>query len=320
MDILKSLGELAIGSRLKRLSDVIMRDGVKIYQANGIDFQPRWFPVFYSLSQHSQLSVTEIAKKLGLTHPTVSQTLKELEKTGFVSSGQCQKDGRKRLLTLSEKGKRMLPQMELIWRDVANTIHDLLVKNHQNLLMAVEEVEVAFSQKDFFSRVQESTKARQQQDIEILPYDNSLKSYFKDLNYQWINKYFKVEDLDRMQLENPDTSIIDQGGTILFARFQGEIVGTCALIKIDDQTYELAKMAVDEKAQGKQAGKKLGLAIIKEARKRGGHKLVLESNKKLSPALNLYEKLGFKPAQEDDHESLYCRANIKMELLLENSQ
>ena len=86
MDILKSLGELAIGSRLKRLSDVIMRDGVKIYQANGIDFQPRWFPVFYSLSQHSQLSVTEIAKKLGLTHPTVSQTLKELEEAGFISA------------------------------------------------------------------------------------------------------------------------------------------------------------------------------------------------------------------------------------------
>jgi len=35
------------------------------------------------------------------------------------------------------------------------------------------------------------------------------------------------------------------------ARYNREIVGTCALIKTDDDTYELAKMAVTERARGK---------------------------------------------------------------------
>ncbi len=46
MDLIKSLGELALGSRLKRLSELIMKDGIRIYRSNGIDFQPKWFPVF----------------------------------------------------------------------------------------------------------------------------------------------------------------------------------------------------------------------------------------------------------------------------------
>jgi hypothetical protein len=50
MDVFNHLGELALGSRLKRLSDQIMRDGGKIYKDNAIDFEPRWFPIFYVIS------------------------------------------------------------------------------------------------------------------------------------------------------------------------------------------------------------------------------------------------------------------------------
>ena len=109
MDLITSLGELAVGSRLKRLSDLIMKDGIRIYQSNGIDFQPKWFPVFYALSQTREMSVTEIAAALGLAHPSVSQTVKEMEKKGLISSKMSPEDARKRLLFLSKNGMTLLP-------------------------------------------------------------------------------------------------------------------------------------------------------------------------------------------------------------------
>ena len=312
MDLINNLGELAIGSRLKRLSDQIMRDGVKIYKANNIDFEPRWFPIFYLLSQKSSLGVTEIADELGIKHPSVSQALKEMEKKGLVTSSQCEVDGRKRLSSLTPKALQMLPKMEPVWRDVADAIHDMLATHHQNLLRSLEEVENDFSEKAFYKRVLEKSKTRQLEEVEILDYQPQLKSYFRELNYEWIEKYFTIEEIDKQQLNNPE-QIVKNGGKVFFAGYGGNIVGTCALIKVDEGVYELAKMAVTEEFKGKQIGKKLGIKVVEAAKDLGAKKLILESNKKLTPALNLYRKIGFKEIDES-HESVYCRANIKMEM------
>ena len=98
------------------------------------------------------------------------------------------------------------------------------------------------------------------------------------------------------------------------ARYKGEILGTCALIKINDDTYELAKMAVKESARGKNIGWLLGKAITNKARELGAKKVFLESNTQLEPAINLYHKLGFQKVVGQP--SPYERCNIQMELKL----
>ena len=79
------------------------------------------------------------------------------------------------------------------------------------------------------------------------------------------------------------------------ALYNNEPLGVCALIKMDDLNYdfEMAKMAVSPKAQGKNMGWLLGQAVIKSAKELGGSKIYLESNTILKPAINLYYKLGF---------------------------
>ena len=49
MDFIKELGCLAIVSRMKRLTDSLMKGGSKVYQSLNIDFEPRMFTVFYLL-------------------------------------------------------------------------------------------------------------------------------------------------------------------------------------------------------------------------------------------------------------------------------
>ncbi|MEM7105513.1 MAG: GNAT family N-acetyltransferase [Bacteroidota bacterium] len=151
--------------------------------------------------------------------------------------------------------------------------------------------------------------------VEIIGFEPTYSHHFTELNLEWIKHYFKVEEQDLMMLNDPVAYIIDKGGEIFFARVDGEIVGTCALIKNPDGSYELSKMAVSPKYQGLKLGWKLGKAVVDKARELGGTSIWLESNTILTPAIRLYEKLGF--VEVPDFVSPYERANIKMEIVFE---
>lgn len=148
----------------------------------------------------------------------------------------------------------------------------------------------------------------------ITDYDAQYAPAFKQLNIEWIEKHFTVEPHDVEQLSNPDSYIISQGGYILFAVYNKEAVGTCALIKTGEQEFELVKMAVSPRMHGKQIGKLLGVAAVEKAKASGAKRIWLESNRILTPAINLYKKLGF--VEIPVVESLYARADIKMEMHL----
>ncbi len=90
--------------------------------------------------------------------------------------------------------------------------------------------------------------------VEIIPFDESLLAHFKELNVAWLKKYFYVEPIDEEIFAHPRQYILEKGGYIFFARYANEIVGTCALMKLGNGDFELAKMAVDEKFQGKKIG------------------------------------------------------------------
>jgi ribosomal protein S18 acetylase RimI-like enzyme len=152
-------------------------------------------------------------------------------------------------------------------------------------------------------------------EIEILTWTPELTPHFVRLNKQWIERFFKLEACDLKTLGDPKSIIIDTGGQIFFARQNNEIVGCCALIHHpDNQTYELAKMAVDPHAQNCGAGYQLGTALLNYARNLGVHKIFLEANTKLEASVHLYKKLGFKP--KEDYHATYERCDLFMEIAL----
>jgi ribosomal protein S18 acetylase RimI-like enzyme len=150
--------------------------------------------------------------------------------------------------------------------------------------------------------------------IEIIPFSSNLAANFADLNKAWVQKYFVLEPLDEKMLADPEKYYINEGGFIYFALFNGEVAGTIALLKVTDSIFELSKMAVDEKFQGKKIGNILVDYCLSEAKRLQLEKVILYSNTTLGPAIHLYEKYGFK--EVSDFKSEYKRANIKMELAL----
>ncbi len=150
--------------------------------------------------------------------------------------------------------------------------------------------------------------------IEIINYQPKYARAFKELNEAWINKYFTMEDSDRKMLDDPEGYIIDKGGAIVIALMDGKPVGTCALIKMKEGIYELAKMAVSPEAQGQKIGWKIGVATVEKAKEKGANTIYLETNSVLKPAISLYYKLGFKDV--DGYDSPYNRCNVQMEMNL----
>lgn len=159
-----------------------------------------------------------------------------------------------------------------------------------------------------------SEPAIRQDRIEVLQYSEEFKTDIRRLNYEWLEKYFKVEDGDARSLSNPKEMILDKGGSIWFVRLQGQIVGTVSLLRKSEEMFEVGKMAVSSEFQGLGIGNVLVKHCIDTARKRGIKQLILYSNTRLENAIHLYRKFGFVEIPLES--GLYERANIKMSLSL----
>ena len=151
--------------------------------------------------------------------------------------------------------------------------------------------------------------------MEIIPFETHLAPVFQALNEAWLKKYFYVEAKDKEILENCEEYIIAKGGYIFFASVSDQIAGCFSLIKMEEGIYELGKMAVDEKFQGKKIGQGMMEFALEFGRRQGWKKIVLYSHTKLGPALYIYRKFGFYEI-DLEKDTPYLRSNIKMELEL----
>lgn len=153
--------------------------------------------------------------------------------------------------------------------------------------------------------------------INIINYENKYHDDFRSLNLEWLQKYNLAETHDLEILNDPDGMILNTGGVIYLAEAGGEIVGTAALIKEGEETYELAKMAVTREWQGKGISKMLIEKCLDMARQLHAKRITLYSNSQLATALQLYKKYGFKDISAAD--SPYITADVRMELNMEDT-
>lgn len=141
---------------------------------------------------------------------------------------------------------------------------------------------------------------------------------FRTLNEEWITRYFRIEPKEAEVLADPKGTILDEGGRILFATADNRCVGCCALKRMSEDEFEVAKMAVTQVYQGAGIGRKILDAVIEAGRSMGARRLYLETNHTLTPAIRLYESVGFKHIPpERIVPSVYVRADVYMELIFD---
>lgn len=153
--------------------------------------------------------------------------------------------------------------------------------------------------------------------IAILDYKPEHQPYFERFNREWIEEWFEMEPVDEWVLTNPDKSILETGGAILMATYNGEVAGTVGLRKAEDQVFEFTKMAVDKNFRRKGIAEAISYASFLKAKELGAASVLLYSNRKNAGAILLYEKIGFTHLEVEP--GVYKRANVKMVIDIETA-
>ena len=146
--------------------------------------------------------------------------------------------------------------------------------------------------------------------IRIVDYQPQHQPFFEKFNRAWIEQLFQMEPVDEWVLTKPEQAILQPGGAILMAEYEGTIAGTGALRKVDEYTFEFTKMAVDEPYRRRGIADAICYASFKKAKALGAKRVILYSNTKNAGAIKMYEKIGFQHLPVENN--VYKRANVKM--------
>jgi ribosomal protein S18 acetylase RimI-like enzyme len=253
-----------------------------------------------------------VADAIGQTHSAVSQLTDKLVRAGMVRRRRDPADGRRTVLQLTDKATGALAELGPLWCAVRQGVSASLGEHATRLLDALAACEEALQARPVAGAILAEHDAIMATPVDIVPYAPALREHFYRLNAQWLERYFRMEDIDRVVLTDPERYVLAPGGAIFFARLGENIIGTCALLQESPGVYELTKMGVDETFQGLGAGRRLLDAAIAEFHRRKGTMLFLESNSRLKPALGMYERAGFRMQPNARPGSHYERADVYM--------
>lgn len=309
-DLIADLGYLFLGSRMKRLAERLQADAAKVHKAMGIDAQPAEVALLAALDRLGPLTVSGAVEALGVSQPAVTRTATGLIERGFVGSESSEEDQRQRVLTLTRTGRALVAKAKkAAWPAIDGAVTAMCAPLQGSLLEQLTGLEKQLSKRPLESRALEGT------DLAVREYSDDLAKAFHDINAEWIQSMFSLEKKDKEILSNPRKTILDDGGVILFAESKElGVIGTCALMKVDDGVFELTKMGVLEKARGRGAGELLLEAAIVRASTMKIQTLYLLTNSKCVAAIKLYEKLGFvhDPAIMKKYGAAYARCDVAM--------
>lgn len=151
MGIIESLGELALATRLLRLSEQTRKDVTRIYREHHLEFESKWFPVLYVLSKKGPMGVVDLAAEIGYAHPSVIALVREMQKQKLVRSAGSRSDGRRKILSLTAKAEGMMEEFRPLWNDFLK-VNKVIFNNGSSLLKAVEDAEAALEKGSFYTR------------------------------------------------------------------------------------------------------------------------------------------------------------------------
>ena len=151
-------------------------------------------------------------------------------------------------------------------------------------------------------------------EVKIIEWEDKYSQDFISLSVEWLEKYVFVEPGDLEIINHPHEAVLNNGGNIFFAKYGDRVIGTVAMIKYDDDTFELAKLAVTEAFKGMKIGNQFMERCLLFAKEKSAKKIILYTNHKLTPAIGLYNKYGFKEVALENNK--YLESDIKMVLQL----
>jgi DNA-binding MarR family transcriptional regulator/N-acetylglutamate synthase-like GNAT family acetyltransferase len=316
-DVLAEMGHLALGSRLKRLAERMQADATRVFAEQGLPIQGTHFPLLAALATYGPLSVSEAVEAVGISQPAVTRIHNALRKLGLTTVAPVEGDNRQKQIRLTPDGEAMLAELKRdLWPHVRRAAQTLSEGSGGDFLGQIARVEDALQSRSLYERIRdEAAAASGARTLRLVEYDDRLAPAFDAITREWVEDMFTLEEKDIEIIEHPREMIVDRGGVILFVEAEGlGIIGTCALMPVDGDAFELTKMGVRASARGLKAGDFLLRRTIERARQMPIDQLFLLTNRKCAAAIHLYEKAGFihDAGIMERYGKRYARCNVAM--------
>lgn len=292
-DKINKLGYLAGATRFRRISEQLYVDGDKIYKDNNIDFKASWFSVFYILGTAEEpKTVLELSNEIGFSHITIKNVVRELETNGLVKVKINPSDKRSKHIALSKKGENLLVKLQGVWHPFAETLKELLDVGHPDFINIINRIDREVSKNPIHEKMK---TINQSQKVRVLDYKPSFKKHFTELVKPWLSGVLNgvLEKEDEFTVHHPDEAYLLTGGFLFFA-MQGDLcLGTVALKRLDENTFEFAKLFISPEARNLGIATQLIERCITRCKENQARELWLQTTMRMPDAHKLYYKFGF---------------------------
>ncbi|PDT26900.1 transcriptional regulator [Rhizobium sp. L9] len=125
-DVVRTLGFLCLGSRLRRIGERLQADTQHIIDEAELGIQAGQYPFLAAIDRTGPLTIGELAQSVGITQPGATRTIGQLLESGFVDMQPAPDDQRRRLVSLTDKGQELVDYSKAtIWPRVAAAVADL---------------------------------------------------------------------------------------------------------------------------------------------------------------------------------------------------
>jgi len=289
---IEKLGYLVGITHFRRISEKLYVDGDKIYKEAGIHFKASWFPVYYVLAlSESPLTVLQIAEQIDFSHITVKNVLRELEKEELVSIEANPADKRSKLVSLSLKGQKLIYRLKPLWISVSSALKKVFQSGHPDFINILNRIDHQIEKNPINSMVAQ----QEVESVEVVDYKPGLNKHFHELAGPWLTEELsgQLKEEDGIALQNPDEAHFMDGGFLFYAIYKDQIVGFVALIRLDDDAFELAKLYINPNYRNLGIDTLLIERCISRCNENHALELWLQTSISKTAAHNIYDALGF---------------------------
>lgn len=149
-------------SRLRQLFEVLAEMDAAIteaYRARGQgQVRSRFVLPLVRLAHLGPMTITELARELGRTHSALSQTITGMRQAELVTS-EVGDDGRTRVVTLTERGRALVPLAEAEWRATESAVAELEAELPYAVSQVAADMAAALARRSFAERLDDHLPA-----------------------------------------------------------------------------------------------------------------------------------------------------------------
>lgn len=157
--------EVGIGARLRAAVDAMDAGIAAALTDLGLsDYRPRFSSIVRVLARSGPCSIGELAEATGVTHSAAGQTVNELRVRGLVSIERGT-DERRRIVSLAESARELLPVIEAEWAATAGAMASLDAELSVPLGTFATELTAALSRRSFRQRIGDAAEAMSNDDV-----------------------------------------------------------------------------------------------------------------------------------------------------------